>query len=92
MNQNQITALADRLIAAYEKRQTLEPITASCPEFDVSTAYAVLHEIHSRREANGWSRCGRKIGFTNRHSMEKIRGGPANVGAYLFAHRASCFR
>jgi 2-oxo-3-hexenedioate decarboxylase len=66
MNQNQITNLADRLIAAYDHVQSLDPITASFPQFDVADAYTVLREINARREANGWKRVGRKIGFTNR--------------------------
>jgi 2-oxo-3-hexenedioate decarboxylase len=66
VNQNQIINLADRLIAAYDNVQMLEPITASFPEFNVTDAYAVLHEINARREASGWRPVGRKIGFTNR--------------------------
>lgn len=66
MNQTQINSVADRLITAYDQVQVLEPITASSPEFTVSDAYAVLLEIHRRRELGGWKRVGRKIGFTNR--------------------------
>jgi 2-oxo-3-hexenedioate decarboxylase len=66
MNQLQIKSIAERLIAAYDNLQLLEPITASHPEFSVSDAYAVLDEINRRREASGWKRIGRKIGFTNR--------------------------
>ena len=32
----------------------------------MSAAYEILHEINRRREANGWKRVGRKLGFTNR--------------------------
>ena len=66
MDRARIVALADRLMDAYDGASTLDPITASDPSFDVPTAYAVLHEIHTRRVANGWRPLGRKIGFTNR--------------------------
>src|SRR5262245_7641565 len=66
MNQLELNSTADRLITAYDNSQTLEPITASSPEFGVSDAYAVLHEITHRREASGWKQVGRKIGFTNK--------------------------
>lgn len=66
MNQNQIKSLAARLIEAYDHVQTLDLISASFPEFNITDAYVVLHEINTRREASGWKRVGRKIGFTNR--------------------------
>jgi 2-keto-4-pentenoate hydratase len=61
-----VAAIADRLIAAYDAATSLPPITADQPGFDVATAYDVLHEIQSRRQAQGWLPVGRKIGFTNR--------------------------
>jgi 2-keto-4-pentenoate hydratase len=42
------------------------PLTDRDSDFDVATAYAVSHEAMHRREATGWRRLGRKIGFTNR--------------------------
>src|ERR1043165_973832 len=65
MNQTELNSTADRLITRYDNSQMLEPITASSSEFGVSDAYAVLLEITHRREASGWKRVGRKIGFTN---------------------------
>lgn len=61
-----LTAIADRLIAAYDGATTLSPITAGAPNFSVTDGYAVLHEIETRRRAQGWQPVGRKIGFTNR--------------------------
>ena len=61
-----IDAVADALLAAYAAGSTLAPVTDWMPEFDVASAYAVLHEIERRREASGWRPVGRKIGFTNR--------------------------
>jgi 2-oxo-3-hexenedioate decarboxylase len=58
--------IADALIAAYDTATMLPPITASAPEFSVADGYAVLHDIETRRRAQGWTAVGRKIGFTNR--------------------------
>jgi 2-oxo-3-hexenedioate decarboxylase len=58
--------IADALIAAYDTATTLPPITASAPDFSVADGYAVLHDIETRRRAQGWTAVGRKIGFTNR--------------------------
>jgi 2-oxo-3-hexenedioate decarboxylase len=58
--------IADALIAAYDTATTLPPITASAPDFSVADGYAVLHDIETRRRAQGWQAVGRKIGFTNR--------------------------
>lgn len=66
MDSSRITALADRLIDAYDRASTLDPITTSDPSFDVAAGYAVLREIESRPVASGWQPVGRKIGFTNR--------------------------
>ena len=61
-----IKSIADALIAAYDTAKTLPPITASAPDFSVADGYAVLHEIETRRRAQGWTAVGGKIGFTNR--------------------------
>jgi 2-oxo-3-hexenedioate decarboxylase len=58
--------IADRLIAAYDGATTLPPITIGAPYFSVADGYAVLHDIETRRRAQGWQSVGRKIGFTNR--------------------------
>ena len=58
--------IADRLIAAHDGATTLPPITAGAPDFSVADGYAVLHDIETRRRAQGWRPVGRKIGFTNR--------------------------
>ena len=66
MDRVRVAALADGLLAAFDERRTIEPITASEPSFDVAAGYAVLREIQTRRTAAGWRPVGRKIGFTNR--------------------------
>jgi 2-keto-4-pentenoate hydratase len=66
MNRDWIAACADALVGAQDRVEALAPFTATRPDFDVSTGYAVLHEIHTRRIAQGLRPVGRKIGFTNR--------------------------
>ncbi len=61
-----LTRIAEQLIAAYDGATLLPPITAAAPDFSVADGYAVLHEIETRRRAQGWRPVGRKIGFTNR--------------------------
>jgi len=85
VDQARVAAIADRLIDAYDRAQTLEPITSSNPSFDVPAAYAVLREIQARRAASGWRPVGRKIGFTNRtiwghYSVDRP------MWAHLYAH------
>jgi 2-oxo-3-hexenedioate decarboxylase len=62
---NDLSALADRLIAAQDSAAMLPPITADNPDFSVADAYAAMAEIEARRRAQGWRPVGRKIGFTN---------------------------
>lgn len=61
-----LKAIADRLIAAHDSAAMLPPITAGAPDFSVADGYLVLHDIETRRRAQGWRPVGRKIGFTNR--------------------------
>jgi 2-oxo-3-hexenedioate decarboxylase len=62
---NELSAIADRLIAAQDSATMLPPITQDRPDFGVADAYAVLAEIEARRRTLGWRPVGRKIGFTN---------------------------
>lgn len=59
-------AIADALMAAYDRVTTLPPITAHLPNFSVDDGYVVLGLIEARRRGQGWQPVGRKIGFTNR--------------------------
>ncbi len=61
-----LSAIAGRLIAAFDSASQIEPITAAQPGFTVAEAYDVLALIEERRRAEGWRPVGRKIGFTNR--------------------------
>ena len=85
MDQARVARIADRLIEAYDRVETLEPITASDPSFDVSAGYAVLREIDARRAASGWRPVGRKIGFTN-HTIWRRYGVDRPMWAHVYAH------
>ena len=80
-----LKAIADRLIAAYDGAVTLPPITADVPEFSVADGYAVLHDIETRRRAQGWRPVGRKIGFTNRTIWPRY-GVYQPMWAHVWAH------
>jgi 2-oxo-3-hexenedioate decarboxylase len=60
-----VESIGDRLLDAYERAATIEPISATVDEFDMAAAYEVLEHIAARRAADGWEPVGRKIGFTN---------------------------
>ena len=81
MTPEAIDAVADALLAANAAGSQLAPITDWLPEFDVASAYAVLHEIERRRAASGWRPVGRKIGFTNRTIWPRY-----NVFLPMWAH------
>jgi 2-oxo-3-hexenedioate decarboxylase len=66
-----ISAIAARLIAAYDTRSVIDRMVTTEPDFDVPAAYAVLHEIERDRHARGWQPAGRKIGFTNQTIWER---------------------
>lgn len=59
-------SIADDLLAAFEGGALVK----GWPDLDEPGAYAVLEELRRRREAMGWTRIGRKIGFTNRTIWE----------------------
>ena len=73
--------VAQRLLDADATATTIEPITASAPEFGMDAAYEVLSEIASARRSDGWAPVGRKIGFTNRTLWELY-----GVDAPMWAH------
>src|SRR5712671_4516870 len=80
-----LSAIADRLIAAQDGANTLPPITAGMPDFSVADAYAVLGDIEARRRAQGWRAVGRKIGFTNRTIWPRY-GVWRPMWAHMWAH------
>lgn len=80
-----LAAIAERLIAAHDGATTLPPITAGAPDFSVADGYAVLHDIETRRQAQGWRPVGRKIGFTNRTIWPRY-GVYQPMWAHVWAH------
>lgn len=85
MDAASIRAVAARLMDAQDRATTLLPIAAATPGFDVGAAYDVLHEIESRRIAQGWRPVGRKIGFTNRTIWPRY-GVYQPMGARVWSH------
>jgi len=85
MDAASIGAVATRLIDAQDRAATIPPISAATPGFDVDAAYDVLHEIESRRIAQGWRPVGRKIGFTNRTIWPRY-GVYQPMGARVWSH------
>jgi 2-oxo-3-hexenedioate decarboxylase len=80
-----LSAIAGRLLAAYDAAAMLDPITVAEPDFTVAEAYAVLGEIERRRRAQGWQAVGRKIGFTNRTIWQRY-GVWQPLWAHVWAH------
>jgi 2-oxo-3-hexenedioate decarboxylase len=58
--------LADEVVRLQDGGAMATPFTVRDPTFSIADAYAVSREVLRRREAAGWRRVGRKIGFTNR--------------------------
>jgi 2-oxo-3-hexenedioate decarboxylase len=85
VDRDRVVALADRLIDAYDRAVTLDPLTTSDPSFDVAAGYEVLREIQARRAAQGWRSVGRKIGFTNRTIWQRY-GVDRPMWANIYAH------
>jgi 2-oxo-3-hexenedioate decarboxylase len=48
-----------------------EPLSSCLESFSKDDAYAISREVLRRREASGWRRIGRKIGFTNREIWDQ---------------------
>jgi 2-oxo-3-hexenedioate decarboxylase len=84
-DRERIGTLAAALIDAWDGPHAIAPITASDPSFDIPAAYQVLHEIQTRRRAQGWKPVGRKIGFTNRTIWPRY-GVHVPMWAHVFEH------
>jgi 2-oxo-3-hexenedioate decarboxylase len=85
MDAASIHAIASRLIDAQNRATMLPPIAPATLGFDIDAAYDVLHEIESRRIAQGWRPVGRKIGFTNRTLWPRY-GVYQPMGARVWSH------
>jgi 2-oxo-3-hexenedioate decarboxylase len=66
-----LSAIAGRLIDAYDQSATIDPVTTTEPWFDTASAYEVLRHIAAERRARQWVSVGRKVGFTNTTIWER---------------------
>jgi 2-oxo-3-hexenedioate decarboxylase len=66
MDRTLVAVYAEEMMRLADTASMAEPLTARVEAFSVEDAYAVSREVLRRREASGWRRVGRKIGFTNR--------------------------
>ena len=67
-----LTALyAEEMIRLTDTASLAEPLTSCVTDFTVEDAYSISREVLRRREASGWRRVGRKIGFTNREIWDQ---------------------
>ena len=66
VSDEELDAITDRLVEAFDAGALLDPISRVAPGFDTDDAYAVLARIAAVRAGRGWTVAGRKIGFTNR--------------------------
>lgn len=63
---SQTRLFASEVLAAYDGRRQITPLTRIEPTFSTDDAQKVGHEVMRRRVARGERAIGRKIGFTNR--------------------------
>ncbi len=66
-----------------------EPISSREASFDAGVAYAIAAAVLRRREAMGWRRVGRKIGFTNRTIWDEY-GVYQPILGYMYDRSVSC--
>ena len=66
MSTSTASSLAEEVIRLQDGASLAQPFTTREQGFGLDAAYAVSRELLRLREADGWRRVGRKIGFTNR--------------------------
>jgi len=66
MSYNNIDALAQELLSAYETGQMIPVPPSARPGFDLNAAYAVEAALKRSREARGRRAVGRKVGYANK--------------------------
>lgn len=57
---------AEEVIRLQDTGSMAQPFSECVEDFGIEDAYRISREVLRRREASGWRRVGRKIGFTNR--------------------------
>ena len=78
-----VVRYAAEMVRLADAASLAEPISAREPGFTVEDAYAVSHAALRRREAAGWRRAGRKIGFANRTIWDQY-GVYAPIFGYMY--------
>ncbi|HEX5140870.1 MAG TPA: hypothetical protein VFX19_07995 [Dehalococcoidia bacterium] len=85
MKPSNIAVYAEEVIRLQDSASFATPFSRCEDEFTVSDAYAISRELLRRREASGWRRAGRKIGFTNRTIWEQYQVFEPIFG-YMYDH------
>ena len=78
----------EAMLGLWDEAGLRAPPSAGGDGFDVGEAYAISAAMLRRREAAGWRRLGRKIGFTNRRVMAEY-GMSAPIFGYLYDRTVS---
>jgi 2-oxo-3-hexenedioate decarboxylase len=73
MDPSQTALYAEEVIRLADSASLAQPFSVCEPGFSLDDAYRVSREVLRRREASGWRRIGRKIGFTNRTIYEQYQ-------------------
>jgi len=76
-------AMAEAVLAAFEKQERLAPFSDGLPDLDIATGYKTTAAYRNLREARGEQAVGRKIGFTNTTIWAQY-GVDAPIWGYLF--------
>ncbi|CAM2198235.1 2-hydroxypentadienoate hydratase [Paraburkholderia kururiensis] len=72
MESTLIAELGDRLYGALNARETIAPLTDSCPDMSIDDAYHVQHRMVQRRLDAGETVVGKKIGVTSKAVMDML--------------------
>ncbi len=78
-----LNAIADEALAAIRAGAQLPPFTARRPGLTLRDAYRITARMRARREADGETVVGRKIGFTN-HRIWDEYGVHAPIWGYVY--------
>jgi 2-oxo-3-hexenedioate decarboxylase len=76
-----VTSLASELMAAFERRQIIQPPSTREPVLDLTAAYAVGVEIAQMRRAAGHQTVGWKVGYANTAHWQKL-----NIETVAWSH------
>ena len=79
---------AETMLRLWDGAELTTPPSAGGSAFGIGEAYAISAEMLRCREAAGWRRLGRKIGFTNRQVMAEY-GMSAPIFGYLYDRTVS---